>query len=112
MIRLWHVSSGGRLAASEFAQLTGNSDAVFSLAFPADTMLASGSADDTIRFWKVASGQEIGQPLVGSHGWVRSLAFDRGGRIVAGSLDGTIRLWQRGAQIGQPRARTPAGSRA
>lgn len=57
--------------------LTGHGDRVTSVAFrPDGRLLASGSADSTIRFWDVNSGTEK-QTLRGHAGWVRSVASVR-----------------------------------
>ncbi len=43
--------------------LTGHTDQVNSVAFSPDgKTLASGSGDDTIRLWDVATGRPIGSP--------------------------------------------------
>src|SRR5438876_127611 len=73
---------------------TGHSGFVLSVAFSPDgKMLASGSADNTIKLWDVASGQEL-KTLKGHSGSVYSVAFSADGKTVAsGSRDTTIRLW-------------------
>jgi WD40 repeat protein len=74
-----------------FPQL-GHSQGVFSLAFAPDgNTLASGSADNTVKFWDVASRREIrslgpGLPAI-------SLAFSPDGRVLAiGLLNQKIKL--------------------
>jgi WD40 repeat protein len=74
-----------------FPQL-GHSQGVFSLAFTPDgNTLASGSADNTVKFWDVASRREIrtlgpGLPAI-------SMAFSPDGRVLAlGLLDQKIKL--------------------
>jgi WD40 repeat protein len=74
-----------------FPQL-GHSQGVFSLAFTRDgNTLASGSADNTVKFWDVASRREIrtrgpGLPAI-------SMAFSPDGRVLAvGLLDQKIKL--------------------
>ena len=48
--------------------LTGHTDAVNSVAFSPDgKTLASGSDDDTVRLWDVATGRQIGQPPAPRH---------------------------------------------
>ncbi|GJN78789.1 hypothetical protein PLIIFM63780_002298 [Purpureocillium lilacinum] len=66
-----------------------------SVAFsPDSTLVASGSDDETIRLWRVATGECV-QTLEGHDGWVRSVAFSPDSTLVAsGSGDETIRLWR------------------
>ena len=75
--------------------LRGHTNPVFSVAFSPDgKTLASGSYDDTIRLWEVATGAEI-RELTGHTGNVYGVAFSPDGRILAsGSYDDTIRLWE------------------
>ncbi|MDH6104620.1 trypsin-like peptidase domain-containing protein, partial [Anabaenopsis tanganyikae CS-531] len=81
--------------------LTGHSSFVDSVAFSPDgKTLASGSWDDTIKLWDVATGRSIAT-LTGHSGSVNSVAFSpdslRGAAIgktlASGSRDNTIKLW-------------------
>ena len=74
--------------------LSGHEREVYSVAFSPDSrLLASGSADNTIKLWDVASGA-LKQTLKGHEGSVYSAAFSPDGRLLAsGSEDRTIRLW-------------------
>ena len=74
--------------------LRGHTDSVLSVAFSPDgSILASGSADGTVRLWSTAYRQQIGPPLVNGT-TVTGLAFNRTGTVLAsGSADGPIWLW-------------------
>ena len=79
----------------ERAVLTGHTDGVLSVAFSPDGQtLASGSRDDTVRLWDVATGT-LQQTLTHT-GSVPSVAFSPDGRTLASGVDGwtgTIYLW-------------------
>ncbi len=73
--------------------LAGHSGAVYAVAFSPDSQwLATGSLDETIRFWEIRSGQVI-RTLPGHSKWVNALAFSPdGSKIVSVGRDGTVRV--------------------
>jgi WD40 repeat protein len=75
--------------------LTGHSDEVFSVAYSPDgRYLASGSIDQTIKIWEVATGKEL-RTLTGHSGGVFLVAYSPDGRYLAsGSSDKTIKIWE------------------
>ncbi len=72
-----------------------HSEGVSCLAISPDgQILASGSYDDTIKLWRLSTGEEI-STLTGHSDDVESVAFHPDGEILAsGSYDRTIKLWQ------------------
>jgi len=84
------------------------------LAFSPDgRFLATGSQDNLVRLWDVATGKEL-RRFVGHENWVQHVAFSPDGRTVASSSsDWTVRLWevvtgkQRGRVTGQRSMVTP-----
>lgn len=87
-VKIWNTSTGTCLHT-----LTGHSDWVRGVTFSPDgDLLASGSADHTIRIW-TKQGQCL-HLLQNHRDWVRGVAFSPDGKILAsGSGDGTVKLW-------------------
>jgi WD40 repeat protein len=75
--------------------LAGHAEGIFSICFSPDRrVLATASADGTVKLWDPATGHLRGT-LRGHRGLVIALAFDSASRTLAtGGADGTIRLWE------------------
>jgi WD40 repeat protein len=86
--------------------IKGHDADVKAVAFSPDgKLIASTSADQTIRLWDAETRQPIGEPLRGHEGIVLPVAFSPDGRrLVSGSADKTVRLWDVASrrQVGEP----------
>ena len=89
-IKLWDMPSG-QLRWN----VKGHVAIVTALAFSPDgTTLVSASGDRSLRFWAVATGAAMGEPLDAHTACINSLEFSPDGRILAsGSADRTVKLW-------------------
>jgi WD40 repeat protein len=87
LVTVWDISSRQIVKA-----LSGHANDVRAVAFSPDgKFLVSGSFDDTIRFWDLASWQQI---VTLKTDKVQSLAFSADGkRLVSGGRDKTVKLW-------------------
>jgi WD40 repeat protein len=87
------------LGSSSFLDktLTGHYWGVYSVVYSPDgRYLASGSSDDTIKIWEVATGREL-RTLTGHSSSVWSVVYSPDGRYLAsGSGDDTIKIWRVG----------------
>jgi WD domain, G-beta repeat/TIR domain len=99
-----HRTAGAGVAFTFDRTLSSHTNAVRSVAFSPDGILAGGGADGVTRLWDVTSGRPLGQLTQGgspNNNKVVATAFDETGDLLAtGSSDGTIRLWN-------PRLRQP-----
>lgn len=88
------ASSSASDAETPSRTLQGHSGSVMSVAFSADgKTLASGSRDDTIKFWDVPTAK-LQRTLTGHDGDVYCVAFSPDGAVLASaSADKTVRLW-------------------
>ncbi len=90
MLRLWNAAADGK----PFRAVGGHGDEIFKIvSHPAAVVLATASADKTVRLWK-----EDGNPLrtlTGLTDQVYALAISPDGSLVAGGAwDGEVRIWK------------------
>jgi WD40 repeat protein len=87
LVTVWDVSSRQIVKT-----LQSHTNDVRAVAFSPDgTLLASGSYDETVKFWDTATWQEL--VTLRSHK-INTLAFSGDGeRLVSGGADKTIKIW-------------------
>ncbi|MEU6420140.1 caspase family protein, partial [Streptomyces spiralis] len=108
----WHpvAASGSLLTGNVRNVLTGHSRAVGAVACTVlnnRTVAVTGSEDNTVRIWDLATGQPVGHPMTGHTDTVETVACTHlNGHPVAvtGSKDNTVRIWDlaTGQPVGHP----------
>jgi WD40 repeat protein len=98
-VRVWDATPIGAAPRPGERTLRGHTGAVMGITFRPGTdpsgrvVLASASADQTVRFWDPATGEAIGA-LRGQTGPFGFVSFSRDGRrVVTTDLSGTTRVW-------------------
>jgi WD40 repeat protein/serine/threonine protein kinase len=94
-ILLERVQSGAHPLVRRLRTFSGHTGSVTSVCLSADGRFAlSGSDDQSVRLWEVASGQCL-RTFSGHTDWVASVSLNADGRFaLSGSLDNTLRLWE------------------
>jgi WD40 repeat protein len=89
-LRTWKPSGEGK----QVKNAGGHGDEVFKIvSAPQDKMLATSSADKTVRLWDMNLG--AGKTLSGLTDFVYAVAFSADGTLVAGgSYDGAVAVWK------------------
>ncbi|MTD95107.1 protein kinase [Hyphomicrobium sp. xq] len=104
-VTLWDA----RQAAAPLQVLDGHENAVQALAYsPQQLLLASGSADKTVRLWSLDT-LAMKRAYKGQRDFITSVGFSQNGKLLgAGALDGRIQIW---SVLSSRRLRTLTGHR-
>jgi len=98
-IRIWQATDKAKQIGKATKNLAGHTKAVFRLASYADAknpMIASCSADMTVRLWNPVAGTPL-KTLTGLTDWVYAVAISPDGQLVAGgAANGEVRVWKTG----------------
>jgi hypothetical protein len=92
-IRSWNTTGEGK----QIRNSGGHGKAIFRVLYhPRQPILATCSADGTVRLWNADNGQNT-RTLTGHTDWVYALALSPDGKLVAsGSWNGEVQIWQIG----------------
>jgi RNA polymerase sigma factor (sigma-70 family) len=104
---LWDPSTG-----KEIRRWTAAVGMFHSLAFTPDgkTLVSSSRDGVGVRWWDVATGNEIQKPWIGHPGWVKAMGFSRGGQeLYSLDPDGGFLSWKLADATHQRQLQLPAG---
>ena len=89
-MQLWDTTTGEPLAT-----LTGNTSSINALTFSPDgSVLASGGADGTIRFWNTETGTSLPPHITGHTASVKAVTFfQENSTLVSAAFNGEITFW-------------------
>jgi WD40 repeat protein len=95
-IRQWNATDAGKAIGKQTKTMPGHTKAVFRLAYRADPktpLLASASADMTVRLWNPVAGTAL-KTLPGFTDMVYAVAISPDGKLVAGgAANGDVRIF-------------------
>jgi hypothetical protein len=109
IIRIWNTDSiardrenTGARANPLIAEFKDHSDTIYGVGFSPDgKLLASASADRTVKMWDAATGKRL-YTLADPTDWVYALAWHPDGkRVAAAGVDKSIRVWEVNAESGK-----------
>jgi WD40 repeat protein len=89
------ADQGSAAGRPELVLQTGHAMRVDGLAFSPDgRLLASGSADNTLKLWDTSSKREV-RTLAGHTAGIKAVAFRPDGEwLASGGIDGSLKLWE------------------
>lgn len=97
-LRQWQATDAAKQIGKQVRALT-HGKAIYKMAHHADPktpLLATSSADATVKLWNPATGAAL-KTLTGHTDWIFALAISPDGQLVAGgSANGEIRIWKTG----------------
>jgi WD40 repeat protein len=95
-VRYWQATDAGKNIGKQI-RTTNHGKAVFKIAHyddPKNPMIATCSADGSVRLWNGASGAPM-KTLSGHTDWVYAVAISPDGKqVAAGSWNGEVRVWE------------------
>lgn len=96
-IRYFHATDNAKQVGKQMRISGGHGKAVLKLAYrndPKNPLLATASADGTVRLWNPATGAAL-KTLTGPTDWVYAVALSPDGSLVAGgTYNGEVRVWK------------------
>jgi WD40 repeat protein len=96
-IRYWHTTDQSKQLGKQIRVSGGHGKGVFKVAYhddPKVPLLATCSADGTVRLWNAANGAAL-KTLTGFSDWVYAVALSPDGKLVAGAgQGGEVRVWK------------------